>query len=72
MGVTNQFKSIYCGGVMNKRTVKYILERSTVDSNTEAVHTYRELYLEPSSKAYELYMDKKYGELDKHLEGLLR
>lgn len=40
---------------MNKRAIKYL-------------HKQIEIYLDPSSKAYELYKEKKIDELNKHLD----
>lgn len=40
---------------MNKRAIKYL-------------HKQIEIYLDPSSKAYELYKEKMIKELSKHLD----
>ena len=44
---------------MNKRVIKYTFEG-------------KELYLDPNSQAYQLYKENKLGELDKHLEEIMR
>ena len=40
---------------MHRKAVKYM-------------HHNKEVYLDPSSKAYELHKEKKFKELDKHLD----
>lgn len=44
---------------MNKKTIKY-------------QHYLGEIYLDPNSLAYQLYKENKLGELDKHLDTLMR
>ena len=44
---------------MHRKAIKYI-------------HKDKEIYLDPSSKAYELYKDKQWNELSKHLDLLIK
>lgn len=44
---------------MNKKTIKY-------------QHKSYEVWLDPNSLAYQLYKENKLGELDKHLDILMR
>lgn len=50
---------------MNKRAIKYIHQKGATTSSSP---TEREIYLDPYSKAYELYKDNKIDELVKHLD----
>lgn len=45
---------------MNKKAIKYLHKQGTSQE--------RELWLDPSSKAYELLKEKKMDELNKHID----
>lgn len=54
---------------MHRKAIKYIHQKG---STTSSAPTEREIYLDPSSKAYELYKDKQWNELVKHLDLLIK
>lgn len=50
-------------GDMNRKVIKY---------NYQSEGSLTELYIDPNSLAYTLYKENKLGELDKHLESIMR
>lgn len=56
-------------GDMNRKVIKYNYVVEDVDNNTT---TSTELYIDPNSLAYTLYKENKLGDLDRHLESIMR
>lgn len=53
---------------MHRKAIKHIHQKG---STTSSAPTEREIWLDPSSKAYEMYKDKQWVELSKHLDLLI-